>query len=46
MINIGGSQTRLLPDRWTVRTADGSRSAQFEHMLAITDGSPELLTLA
>jgi methionyl aminopeptidase len=45
MINVGSSQTRLLADRWTVCTADGSRSAQFEHMLAITDGSPELLTL-
>jgi methionyl aminopeptidase len=45
MINVGSPQTCLLADRWTVRTADGSRSAQFEHMLAITDGSPELLTL-
>jgi methionyl aminopeptidase len=45
MINAGGYQTRLLADRWTVSTADGSRSAQFEHTLAITDGAPELLTL-
>lgn len=45
MINAGGPQTRLLPDRWTISTADGSRSAQFEHTLAITEGAPELLTL-
>jgi methionyl aminopeptidase len=45
MINAGGYQTRIMPDRWTVRTADGSRSAQFEHTLAVTEGAPELLTL-
>jgi methionyl aminopeptidase len=45
MINAGKPTTRLLADRWTVCTADGSRSAQFEHSLAITDGAPELLTL-
>ncbi|MGZ3617413.1 MAG: type I methionyl aminopeptidase, partial [Ktedonobacteraceae bacterium] len=30
---------------WTVCTADGSRSAQFEHTLAITETEPELLTV-
>jgi methionyl aminopeptidase len=45
MINAGGPQIRHLDDRWTICTADGSRSAQFEHTIAITDGSPELLTL-
>ena len=45
MINGGKPTTRLLADRWTVCTADGSRSAQFEHALAVTDGAPELLTL-
>lgn len=45
MINVGSPETRLLPDLWTISTADGSRSAQFEHTLAITDGAPELLTL-
>ncbi|TMC16154.1 MAG: type I methionyl aminopeptidase [Chloroflexi bacterium] len=45
MINAGKAATRLLADRWTVSTADGSRSAQFEHTLAVTDGAPELLTL-
>ena len=45
MINAGRPDTRLLTDMWTIVTADGSRSAQFEHTLAITDGMPELLTL-
>jgi methionyl aminopeptidase len=45
MINAGSPETHLQPDRWTISTADGSRSAQFEHTLAITDGAPELLTL-
>jgi methionyl aminopeptidase len=44
MINMGRPETRLMPDQWTVRTADGSLSAQFEHTIAITDGAPELLT--
>ena len=34
-----------MPDQWTVRTADGSRSAQFEHTVAITGDAPEILTL-
>ena len=45
MINAGRPETRLMPDRWTVRTADGSLSAQFEHSLAITNGAPQLLTV-
>jgi methionyl aminopeptidase len=45
MLNAGGAATRLLPDQWTVKTADGSRSAQFEHTLAITEHGPELLTV-
>jgi len=45
MINAGGPELRWLGDGWTVCTADGSRSAQFEHTIAITDGAPELLTL-
>ncbi len=45
MINAGRPEIRTLADRWTVCTADGSRSAQFEHTLAITNGAPALLTL-
>ena len=32
-------------DGWTVITADGSRSAHFEHTIAVTDHGPEVLTL-
>lgn len=45
MINVGTPQTKLLADKWTISTADGARSAQFEHTLVVTDGAPELLTL-
>lgn len=45
MINIGKPETRLLPDQWTVETADGSLSAQFEHTIVITSGAPEILSL-
>jgi methionyl aminopeptidase len=44
MINSGKPAIRVHLDRWTVSTADSSRSAQFEHTIAITDGEPELLT--
>lgn len=45
MVNVGRPETKLMADRWGVRTADGSRSAQFEHSLAIMDNGPEILTL-
>jgi methionyl aminopeptidase len=44
MINIGGPDVRLLEDGWTVRTADGTRSAHFEHTVLITRDGPEILT--
>ena len=44
MVNIGGWQTRVLEDNWTVVTADGSLSAHFENTLAITEGDAEVLT--
>jgi methionyl aminopeptidase len=46
MVNIGGPATRTMPDRWTVVTVDGSRSAHFEHTVAITEGGPRVLTAA
>jgi methionyl aminopeptidase len=46
MVNVGGSATRTLRDQWTVVTADGSRSAHFEHTVAITDTGPLVLTRA
>jgi methionyl aminopeptidase len=45
MVNIGSAKTYLEPDGWTVRTSDGSFSAQFEHQIAITDNGPIILTL-
>lgn len=45
MVNLGHHETKLDSDGWTVRTADGSLSAQFEHTVAVTDNGPEILTL-
>ena len=44
MVNMGGWETRVLADGWTVVTADGSPSAHFEHTIAVTDEGPEVLT--
>lgn len=46
MINVGTWRTRLdRSDGWTVTTADGKLSAQFEHTLLMTDDGVEVLTL-
>jgi methionyl aminopeptidase len=44
MINAGGPDVRLLADRWTAVTADGSLSAHFEHTVAVTEDGTEVLT--
>jgi len=44
MVNIGGWQTMVKNDHWTVITADGSLSAHFEKTIAITDGEAKVLT--
>jgi methionyl aminopeptidase len=44
MVNMGGSAIRTLADKWTVVTVDGSRSAHFEHTVAITEAGPRVLT--
>ncbi len=44
MINAGGHEVRVLSDKWTAVTKDGSLSAHFEHTLAIMDGVAEVLT--
>ena len=44
MVNAGSPDTREMPDRWTIVTADGSRSAHFEHTVAITEQGPRILT--
>jgi len=44
MVNIGGWRTKVLDDKWTVVTADGKRSAHFEHTVAVTKNGPKILT--
>lgn len=44
MVNAGQPATRTMPDRWTVVTVDGSRSAHFEHTVAVTESGPRVLT--
>jgi methionyl aminopeptidase len=44
MINLGTDKVKVLEDGWTVVTADGKPSAHFEHTIAVTANSPEILT--
>src|ERR1700683_1947817 len=44
MVNMGGPETRLLDDKWTAVTEDGSYSAHFEHCIAVTKNGPVILT--
>ena len=44
MVNAGGAEIVVMPDGWTVETADGKLSAHYENTILITDGEPELLT--
>jgi len=44
MVNAGGPEVRVLEDKWTAVTADGSLSAHFEHTVAITENGTEVLT--
>jgi methionyl aminopeptidase len=46
MVNAGSPETKLMPDGWSVMTADGSLSAHFEHTIAITEHGPEVFTRA
>lgn len=46
MITQGDYTTRMLEDKWTVVTADGSLAAHFEHTVAITKEGPRILTKA
>lgn len=44
MVHIGKKETKLMADKWTVVTKDGSRSAHFEHTIVITKEEPIILT--
>ncbi len=44
ILNAGSKATRVLPDRWTVKTVDNALSAQFEHTVLVTETGYEILT--
>ena len=44
MVNLGGADIHTLDDGWTVVTADGSLSAQFEHTVIVTERGAEITT--
>ena len=44
MVNYGKPEARVLSDKWTAVTADGSYSAHFEHCVAVTKDGPVILT--
>ena len=46
MVNLGDAEVRELDDGWTIVTADGSLSAQFEHTVLVTKNGCEILTAA
>ena len=45
MVLVGTAETRVLPDQWTVVSANGSLTAHFEHSVAVTEGEPLILTV-
>ena len=45
MVNTNSPEIRILGDKWTVVTTDGSLSCHFEHTVAITNGEALILTL-
>lgn len=45
MVNIGTERVKVMPDGWTVLTADGALSAHFEHTIVITAEGPQILTM-
>ncbi|MBK7858837.1 MAG: type I methionyl aminopeptidase [Archangiaceae bacterium] len=46
MVNAGSAKVMELDDEWTIVTMDHALSAHFEHTIAVTDGEPEILTVA
>jgi methionyl aminopeptidase len=44
MVNAGTPDTRVLSDKWTAVARDGSYSAHFEHMVAVTENGPWVLS--
>ena len=46
MVSIGSREIAVLDDDWTVVTCDGSWAAHYENTIVVTDGEPEILTMA
>lgn len=44
MVNAGRPELRILDDNWTAVAADGNLTAHFEHMVAVTNNGPDVLT--
>jgi methionyl aminopeptidase len=44
MVNAGKAETKVLGDKWTAVAKDGSYSAHFEHMVAVTENGPWVLS--
>lgn len=44
MVSAGSPETKILRDRWTAVTVDGSAAAHYEHCVAVTDNGPWVLT--
>jgi methionyl aminopeptidase len=44
MATLGGKDIYLADDHWTILTTDGSRAAQFEHTVLVTESGAEILT--
>ena len=44
MITLGSPKIGMLPDRWTIKTVDGSFAAHFEHTIAVHNGKAEILS--
>ena len=45
MVCMGDWKVKVLKDKWTTVSADGSLTAHYENTILITDGEPELLTV-
>jgi methionyl aminopeptidase len=46
MVAAGTDKVKVLDDRWTAVTADGSYAAHFEHSVAITPAGPRILSVS
>jgi methionyl aminopeptidase len=44
MVTLGGDAVFMAPDHWTIKTADGSMAAHFEHTVLITEDGAEIIT--